>query len=729
MDSNTNEIGEYIAHGWKLVSIPPGKKGPLNEGWNREENCITDTNVLPDSSGIGLAHAYSGTMALDVDDWDQAVAYLAERGVDLQVLCESPNSVMIESGNPGHKKLLYHCPPFLALPTKRVTQDASTILEFRCGTADGLTMQDVLPPSIHPKTKQPYQWAGNGDWKKLPSIPMELLTLWQSLATQDRDRIIAVPGEASASWGDIQGALSVIPADCSREEWIRIGMALHVAGSACGDTERALAIWNEWSRGSVTMYPGGRKLQKQWHSFKPDKSNPVTLGTLFHIAREHGWSRPPVDVSGLFPQTGGIRSRQPTGNIYKDFLYVEELNKYYRIHDGAVLLPEAFNRCFHNQFKNGEDEYITAVSKFHSSTERRMVAALGWTPSDTAIFEYANKSFGNTYRGMQVQPIEGDVSLWLRLVNHIYGQYAHLFLDHLAFTVQKPETKIRWQILVIGRPRTGKSLTVFILKKIFAGSCNVITPELINTGWGDAWAQAKVVVVEEVWQPGNKKFFNDIKGRLANDDVECLNIKTKGIVTQQNRASMYLFSNESDALHFDESEDKLLVIRASDERWPEQDYETLAKYLESEQGAGAVLHYLLNRDVTKFSYARLPVRTDALKVMCQHSKADYQKELRELIESQSWPFNQPFFLLNEVKRVLKENGYLKFGDKGISEELESSGYVSVRGQKMVDGRSKKTKTYWTQKDSEFDKAGPAERYDMDCARPTSSKSKFSFVSV
>ena len=35
-----------------------------------------------------------------------------------------------------------------------------TVLEFRCGTADGLTVQDVLPPSMHPDTGMPYRWGG-----------------------------------------------------------------------------------------------------------------------------------------------------------------------------------------------------------------------------------------------------------------------------------------------------------------------------------------------------------------------------------------------------------------------------------------------------------------------------------------------------------------------------------------------------------------------------------------
>ncbi len=40
-------------------------------------------------------------------------------------------------------------------------------------------MQDVLPPSIHPDTGRPYQWAGRSIFDELPELPPQLLTLWR----------------------------------------------------------------------------------------------------------------------------------------------------------------------------------------------------------------------------------------------------------------------------------------------------------------------------------------------------------------------------------------------------------------------------------------------------------------------------------------------------------------------------------------------------------------------
>jgi len=293
-------IDAYIRHGWSLVPIPAGTKGPRTPGWNLKENALKDQTQLPPGFGIGLGHAYSGTMALDIDNWQIASTMLADCGVNLQELYDAPDAVVINSGKPGHGKLLYRMPLGIALPSKKILQGKITVYELRCATANGLTVQDVLPPSIHPETRQPYQWDGRGNWTRLPELPMALLDLWQEMLAQDKERTISTDGSVDASWEEIRQALEAVPASCSRDEWINCGMALHWAGSQTGQLEQALHMWNEWSLSAPDKYPGEREIMHQWASFKTDKATAVKLGTLFHIAKQHGWERPLPDVTDLF---------------------------------------------------------------------------------------------------------------------------------------------------------------------------------------------------------------------------------------------------------------------------------------------------------------------------------------------------------------------------------------------------------------------------------------------
>jgi len=288
----------YIRQGWHLVPIAIGSKGPRTPGWNKKENTITDPNMIPKGYGVGLAHAYSGTMALDIDDANRSIEELRKHGIELEQLYTAPDAVTINSGNPGHGKLLYRMPFGLVLNSKKLMDtrpDGSkyNYLDFRCATANGLTCQDVLPPSIHPVTCKPYQWGGKGRWENLPYIPAALLDVWQSHLEADNVRSIKVVNTPNSSWTEIDAALECIPADIDRTDWINVGMALHQA-----DPEVGLSKWDTWSS-QGTKYQGQRDILNCWRSFKQSPDG-VKLGTLFKIAKEYGYTRPSVDASALF---------------------------------------------------------------------------------------------------------------------------------------------------------------------------------------------------------------------------------------------------------------------------------------------------------------------------------------------------------------------------------------------------------------------------------------------
>lgn len=297
-----SSVEAYIRHGWKLVPIPKGTKGPDTRGWNKLENALTEQSVLPPGFGIGLAHAYSGTMALDIDNWETAEFLLGIKGIDINHLYDAPDAVIIDSGKAGHGKLLYAMP--FTMPTKKVSAGDRTSYELRCATATGLTVQDVLPPSIHPETNQPYRWAGKGHWSRLPPIPEALLMHWNSLLADDHLTVKRekAQSEVDTPLAEVEKALSYINADCDRDIWINVGMALHLYGNESNQSEEAFALWDEWSKTAPERYPGEREIRKQWTSFREDRLNLVTLGTLFNYAKRAGWTPQtrPLDIEKLF---------------------------------------------------------------------------------------------------------------------------------------------------------------------------------------------------------------------------------------------------------------------------------------------------------------------------------------------------------------------------------------------------------------------------------------------
>ena len=77
---------------------------------------------------------------------------------------------------------------------------------------------------------------------------------------------------------DIQQALRDIPDFDDRQIWLRVGMALYSTGDP-----RARAWWDKWSKQSERFDLEGQ--DTAWRSFDNPHSNPVTLGTLFYLAK------------------------------------------------------------------------------------------------------------------------------------------------------------------------------------------------------------------------------------------------------------------------------------------------------------------------------------------------------------------------------------------------------------------------------------------------------------
>lgn len=289
--SSTVEVAplaaQYVQAGLFLIPVPSGRKGPTSPAWQLRENAVdTITKARKMRGGnIGLAHAWSRTAAVDFDDLSRALESSALAGVDLQALLDAPDAVKISSGRPNRTKLLYRLPEGTdPLPSIKLWDAA---LELRCASQDGLTVQDVLPPSIHPDTGVPYEWIG--DWREIPEMPDDLLWFWLGElsargnnptttpgAVGDDELWLAQPMPLGLDDEALRDMLAEFDPGTGYDEWLRVGMALHHETSG---EQRGFALWNEWSALS-DKYAGERDLRSHWRSFRSARANAVTARWL-----------------------------------------------------------------------------------------------------------------------------------------------------------------------------------------------------------------------------------------------------------------------------------------------------------------------------------------------------------------------------------------------------------------------------------------------------------------
>lgn len=291
-------VSEMLSKGWALVPIPQGQKGPVHKGWNMQPQCITNKAQLHllEGMNVGLAHAYCKplpTCAIDIDNYKAAKPWLATHCISLDGMLEASDAVVIWSGKKYSLKLVYTLPAGVALmvSTKINGPDGRVALEFRCATSDGKTVQDVLPPSIHP-SGSPYQWMGHGNPLALPEIPEALLKVWHTLVVNgsrvaNRKFALDLGGstrlESPRQIAIIKDALSHITADCSYEVWRNIVWAILSTRWSCAE-----AIAQAWSQTAPDRYAE----DAFWilvNSYMPQQGNQITVGTIYHHARSGGW--------------------------------------------------------------------------------------------------------------------------------------------------------------------------------------------------------------------------------------------------------------------------------------------------------------------------------------------------------------------------------------------------------------------------------------------------------
>jgi hypothetical protein len=267
----------YRRHGYAPVPVRPGSKAPHINDWSRWCSELPSAELLhewaqryPDA-GIALALGpASGITALDLDhDID---------GLHARIREAAGPSPVAKRGQKG-ATWFYRYAGERSRSLRRQDQTVAEIL------ASGRLV--ILPPTLHPVTGQPYIWLT--ETTLLDIAPAELPSLNAAVIATlfepppplpHRRRKFGTPPEASRL-ETLAAALAHIPAGCDYHSWVQIGMALK---ATLGDA--GFELWDRWSAGSPKY--DSRQMTAKWRSFS---GQGITAGTLFHVARQHGWRR------------------------------------------------------------------------------------------------------------------------------------------------------------------------------------------------------------------------------------------------------------------------------------------------------------------------------------------------------------------------------------------------------------------------------------------------------
>lgn len=672
MSSNPRE---YVAHGWKLCGIDAGKKAPTYDDWNSPAKALTEEEA-EGADGVGLMHALSGTCALDIDNLEAARAFLAQYGVDVDALMKAPESVRISSGMPNRGKLLYR----MRHPMRTLKPKDSGI-ELRSAASNGMSVQDVLPPTVHPIMKKPYTWV-YGDpilahWSNPPPIPSSLLAMWRQLAAETPPE--STTPRPRAQDVSIEVVRKAMYQRIAREkldvsdynDWLKVGMALH---DQTRGTAQGLELWDEWSATDDSTRPDGQpryqgflSLKAKWLTFSSEGKSAVSLAA--DVAQVPA-SKDEFDVeeevseeettAALLKEQVALKRAEAQAELEKRLVFVRRIEKYFDTTRHSIIMTESgLRHQFTPMMPKRARGRLDPVELLKESTTKRYVEGVGFHPGEGAIFKAATGDlYANTYRNRLPAPIkptadELEKITWLfdRITDVPYREW---LLQLYAHVVQHPGIKIKSAPLIWGETQgNGKTTLVKAIPSLLVGSeySRDVNSGLLASDHNDYLLGAWHVNLSEfrAGSRGEREMISKKVEALIADDV--IPVHPKGLpgYSMPNHTFVCASSNFGDAAAIDNHDRKWGVLELTAPQFTERERQWIYhQFLLQPRAAGVLRHFFLNTPIVDFSPSASAPFTASKGEMVEASISSDVELLREAFEERSGLFARDVVMVQEV---------------------------------------------------------------------------------
>jgi len=683
-------FGDYVRKGWVITPIPPGRKSPVMDGWQHRAAGIDDPEVADELPGAGLLHAYSQTACLDIDDFELAAEWCELRGIDLQSLWEAPDAVKITSGRPNRGKLLYRL--VLPLSSHQVSikveglTKPKAVLDFRCGTRGQLTKQDVLPPSVHPDTGKPYEWAYNepllAHWSDPPPLPESVRVVWADLIAPRSTSPRTGHAPQGADADGIRAVLATKDPDCDRNAWVKVLSMLHheTRGADWG-----LALADEWSS-KGTKYTGFADVETRWNSFSLEHANPATFaGIAWPLATAEDF--PAVETPAPTPPDKIVAKaleeaeaahedeaktrRGAEDLLVKSLVYVRKADAYYDIALNEFL--ESDHAIQHTwtskmprvQTPTGGVAALNPVEILKLSKRRKIVYAPAFNPGKGQFFEHEGKTYVNEYAGGLPDPIEPTTDelakiteLFNRIPDRIMRDWLLQFYGH---AVQRPGVKMRampilWShVMGNGKGTLLQTIPTLLFTERYSAS---ITNSMLNEGYNGYLVGKWFGHFTEMHAAsrGDKALVMNKIFPWISDDILPINIKFGASYPTVNFMFFTGASNHSDVVDISPF-DRRFAIGSMDTvpiMTVEENQRYYAGFLNTPRAAGVLRHFFLNYPIATFNPNLAPPVTQAKLEMALQSRSHEVQVLVEAIENHDDCFASDVVSTPQILSFLKQ---------------------------------------------------------------------------
>ena len=612
---------KLLENGFTPLRIEPGEKMPRSQGWQVDvptPEKLTRSFNRPSNIGIRLGDSLpDGTylVGIDVD--------IEEHSLHRCVVMAIGEKVPTKRGKKGHTYMVRFNKEIRTHKIRWVREGKNTpAIDILAKGA-----QTVLPPSIHPDTKQPYTWTSGTpltdlNIREIPVFNETLLDEIKGFCKNAEDPIYALN---DMEWAGVGGGgnthdtcVAAVSSMVARQ-WLdsdiheRIIRAKREAAEVAG-------MGFDW--------PEAQKTIQEWIDSARDKKFDTVIKK---------------------------RSGDVPSEWLDRYVYVVELDQVVDRNRGTMFKRTQFDN-FHA--REAPKPWLALLSH----PDLVAVDKLTYAPGQPKICkERSTKSDAlldclNVYFAPDIIPEEGNVSPWVNLVsdildnddkaiNHVFNWFAHV--------VQYPGERINHALFIQGLQGIGKD-SMFLAMRVILGSSNYahVTLEQVESGFNEWLMGKQLVVFQEMMAAGRRQIYNKLKPVITDDEVQ-INIKHQPLIRLPNRGNFAFLSNYQYALSIDPSDRRLWVWHSKMRPKEAKYYKDFYSWFNDPKSYTYLMDWLLRRDLSQFNPKAPPPMTRAKETMIRTSASEVEQFLRDAAEANTWPLGYDIVSVTHIGAALR----------------------------------------------------------------------------
>jgi hypothetical protein len=318
--------------------------------------------------------------------------------------------------------------------------------------------------------------------------------------------------------------------------------------------------------------------------------------------------------------------------------YMKDPGLVYVLHSGQLVSPGDFvaHRFSDRRYTRAVPtlqgtrlEERSTASDWLKWPHRNAVERLEFEPGQAEVTE---RGALNLWKGWKYSPREGDVSLWIQLLTHIFESAPHnrrWVEQWCAYPFQHPGAKHRTALAIWGRRTgTGKSLIGYTLGDLYGDAFAEIGDKQIEKSDFNSWARNRQFVLgDDITGTNNRQIANALKTMITRERIE-INIKHIQEYFTRDCINYYFTSNSPDAFLLDENDRRFFIHEMTGVPLSDEFYSEFDAWRKSEKGRRALMHYFMYEvDCRGFNpTARAPM-TDAKAEMIGLTRTDLESWL------------------------------------------------------------------------------------------------------